>query len=382
MAADIVLEEDSIRATDVFNVATNETSPEVEIDPENNSITLPSSYSSITAGSATLQGSGALELHGTEGEEMVRASSSQSGGSLVFSSADSDAQVRITTEDANGALTMDAGSGATDIVQINTENDTGEMALSSSLGPETVTITADTTGTEDSVDYRTGGGGIVLRHKRTGNKQVTAETTASSGGQLTVRSAAGKRTCTLNGDDAALVLAGMPENNYQDRADSGFGGGELVLQQGVSQGDIQIHAKGERDSDYGTDGPRNHRPRILLDGPRGTLELGRPMQGSNAEAVSGRLFLRGLKSRAGRPLFEANAVDQRAKQNNGWRRSEAIFRFSDSPDYVLDRGGGAIRAFENGLMLYAGGQKVLFVRDDGNVLVRGQIETGVGSGMP
>ncbi len=39
MAADIVLEENSVRATDVFNVATNETSLEVD-GPENNSITV------------------------------------------------------------------------------------------------------------------------------------------------------------------------------------------------------------------------------------------------------------------------------------------------------------------------------------------------------
>jgi len=366
MPADIVLERNSTRVVDTLDIATGPSrSPEVTIDPSN---------ASVSAGEAILRRFALTQ----SGDDVVKGVAERGGGRLDVLSADSDARIRLTATGSNGELSMDSANGAEDVVSINATNGNGEVSLKTPLNSDPVTITADTTS-----DYLTGGGGMVLRHKRTNNKQVTAVTKDPSGGLVTVHSEGGKRTCSLDGDDAALVLAGLPEQNRGDQMDPSFGGGELVLQRGVDTPDIQLHAKGERDSDYGNEGPNNQQPRILLDCPEATAELGRPTQSPEAEAVSGSLHLRGLKNQADRPLFEANAVDEDAKRRNGWRRGEAIFRFSPKDrDFVLDRGGGAIRAFKNGLMLYAGGEKVLFVKDNGDVLVRGQVKTGQKGNMP
>jgi len=376
MASDIVFERDKTRVVEVLDVATSsQTDPGVTVDPSGSgSIDLPDD-GSISGGSVTVRGSGSVETENTSGTTVGAVRAFEDGGQVALASEDSDAEIQLTTRGSNGVLTMTNSAGATEMITVGTTNDTASVSLSSALGPETVSIQGDTTS-----DYRTGGGGVVLRHKRTGNTTATAVTKQSGGGVVTAHDESGVAACQLHGDDAALVLSGTREQGPGDQRAQRYGGGEVVLQQGdpgadISRTDIQIHAKGERDSDYGLDGGRSHRPRIVLDGPEATVELGREQQGPNAEAVPGSLNLRGTH---GWELLRANAVDPDEKQETGNERAEIEFNIADQRGEELTNGGGAIRAHPDGLMFYdADGDRALFITFDGEIHTRqGAIKQG------
>lgn len=376
MASDIVFEQGKTRVIDVLDVATSpQIGPAVKIDPSGTgSIELPQN-GSIRGGSVTVRDSGSVEAQNRSGTTVGAVRAYDDGCEVELTSGNSDAGIELSTTGSNGVMTMTNSAGAADMIEVGTTNDTATISLGSALGPKTVSIQGDTTS-----NYRTGGGGIVLRHKRTGNTTATAVTKQSGGGLVTAHDDSGVSTCQLHGDDAALVLSGTQELGPSDRRAQRYGGGEVVLQQGdpgadISRTDIQVHAKGERDSDYGLDGQRSHRPRIVLDGPEATAELGRKQQDPNAEAVPGSVSLRGTN---GSELLRANAADPDEKRQTGNERAEIEFNVTDRNGNEFTKGGGAIRAHPDGLMFYdADGDRALFITFNGEIHTKkGAIKQG------
>jgi len=201
------------------------------------------------------------------------------------------------------------------------------------------------------------GGRIQLFDTTRSEPAFVATTTSGGGGELRLTDDQDRTTCHVVGSEGALLLSGTPET-LDDQTKSAYGGGEVVLAKWQQSGprDVHVHATGEGVSDYGVDA--GNRPRILLDGPEATLELGRHRLGSERPAVTGRIRLRDDQ---GETLLEMRA-------RGGAEDSEASLFWSDGTSRELR---GRIRATQQGLVVYdAGGRKALVIRPDGEVSTR------------
>lgn len=173
-------------------------------------------------------------------------------------------------------------------------------------------------------------------------------------GRLAVNDRTGFPSCRLLGRDGALVLTGREEETDRSSAKAlygadAFGGGELVVRTndavddsviGASDvDDVHVHAKGERDSDYGADA--DNRPRIALDGPEATIELGRARIDDDRPGVNGEIRVRG---EGGELLLEAGTESRLTDEYGG----ELALRRSSggAAEHV-----GSIVAHEDGLMI-------------------------------
>lgn len=130
-------------------------------------------------------------------------------------------------------------------------------------------------------------------------------------------SAGGRESVLLDGTDSTLELSTTPEGQGGDtRDEERYGGGELVLQSETdADADIQVHAQGEPGSKYGVDD--GNRPRIYLNGPRATLELGRHRVGSDRPSKEGAATIR---SEYGDEALRM--------QTTGTGESEVVFEYS------------------------------------------------------
>lgn len=177
----------------------------------------------------------------------------------------------------------------------------------------------------------------------------------SEAGRAAVKNRLGYPTCRLLGRDGALVLTDRHEGTDQTEAEAtygndAFGGGELVVRtndtvddsysDASDTDDIHVHAKGERDSDYGVDA--DNRPRIHLDGPEATVELGRRKIDEDRPGVNGEIHVRG---ESGEVLLEAGTTENRLTNENG---GELVFRRSSSGTVEPM---GSIAAHRDGLMI-------------------------------
>jgi hypothetical protein len=119
------------------------------------------------------------------------------------------------------------------------------------------------------------------------SKRVTREV---SPGVLEVNTRFGESTVRLSGLDARLELDSRDGSEDDDR---NLGGGDLLVRDYSSEDrpDTYVHATADTDTNYGVD--NENRPRIFVDGPNATLELGRGnLPGPSRKAVGGGIKLR------------------------------------------------------------------------------------------
>jgi hypothetical protein len=296
---------------------------------------------------------GELFVRNSNQTPILEVRSAGDGGFVSVNDDANDAHGDLWAVDGDSILRVLAAGGGK--IKLDTE-DGGEMTIRDT--------DSDLTAEIKSVQ----GGLIRLKNKRL--KEAIAASAERNGGRLAVNTGSGQESCTVDGSDAALVLTGQPERGVEDREHQRFGGGEVVLRQGADRSDLHVHAQGERDSDYGTD--VGNRPRIHLNGPEATLELGRGEQHQQAEAVSGGIVLR--------DSYDTKLLEMRAENpsygGGGRHASEVIFWHGNTNGSVKE-GGGAIRSHGDGLMFYdARGNEALFITNTGEIHTAKEIREG------
>jgi hypothetical protein len=200
------------------------------------------------------------------------------------------------------------------------------------------------------------GGRVQLYDTTRSDPAFVAGTASNGAGELALTDGMGRTTCYAAGDEGALLLSGTPET-IDDQKRSSYGGGELLIEEWQSSGDrdIHVHATGEGTSDYGVD--TGNWPRIFIDGPESTLELGRHRLGPERRATNGRIRLRGEGG--------ATLVELRATAGN---RGEMSLFWSDGTERELR---GRIQAHPGGLVVFdAGGRQALTIGPQGEVRTR------------
>lgn len=189
-------------------------------------------------------------------------------------------------------------------------------------------------------------------------------TTSGDGGRIELTHENGKTTTKLLGDDATLLLDGTLGEKQSTGAPIDAGG-EVVLRSGgdVSK-DVHVHVSGSRDSDYGVNA--GNRPRIFLDGPKATLELGREELDRLRESVDGRVVIRDDSGNA--------VLELRVTEESG---AEIVFRQTDGDALDLR---GRIRVTSEGLEFYDSGDNLsMLIEKRGKIRTRKQIDEG---GLP
>lgn len=221
------------------------------------------------------------------------------------------------------------------------------------------------------------GGRLSLVGEADRAERLVAAATAD-GGKLTVKAPEGVPTGQLGGGDASLVLTGIPETPDRFTNDAGaersteWGGGELVVSEYASEvgdedpetvpRDIHIHARAEKNSKYGVDD--DNRPRIFLDGPTATLELGRGEVAENRVGLAGGIKVRDSD---GELVLELD-VDTDGGENFG--RVRFLHNDGDGTEFR-----GSIRAHPEGLMLYDSTESpALLITQSGAIETREPIE--------
>jgi len=266
---------------------------------------------------------------------------------------------------ATGEIDVRNKSGRS-VATLGGNDEAGFLALSDKSGDEVIRLDASSSGTNEisvvdgtevaaSINNTTLGGSINVRNTMQSEMAVHARADPD-GGRLQLSKLGGAFTCKMLGANAALLL--------EDDQVQGFdaaGGGELVIGNTGSSSapkDLHVHASGKFTSEYGL--PNNHRPRIYLNGPEATLELGRDQQSSGVEGVNGEVILR---DDHGESLLELRAT--------GSSTSEVVFRWTDGST-VEKR--GTIRAEQNGLMIRdSNGDEALLITNNGEVRTRKQV---------
>lgn len=180
-------------------------------------------------------------------------------------------------------------------------------------------------------------------------------------------------TVHLDAATTTLTLRGSPEiNPARDNPSPthDYGGGELVVASHGDPDDIHLHAKGEQASDYGTDNNDN-RPRITLNGPTATLDLGRHTLGSDRIGVPGTIRLR--DEQAGATVLELAAEQYLTSDFISREFGEVELSYYDAPKL---RHRGTIRAHQDGVMIYdAGENPALLLTPSGDMLTRHSVRT-------
>jgi hypothetical protein len=257
---------------------------------------------------------------------------------------------QLSARKGAGSLKLRNGNG-TQTVSLDASADAGKIELKrgSASDPDTTVTFGDTTD----------GGEFTVYDTPRNEAVVEGDVVPSGDGRLRLSDDAGRTTCRLLGSEGALVLSGPKESrsdgSLEDRA---FGGGELIVQEEATTRDIHVHATAETDSDYGVDA--GNRPRVFLDGPSATLELGREKVDADREAVSGNLILRDDR---GSQLLTFNAVNEAGVVGFSWADDESVTAC------------GSIAAVEDGLMVSAGsGTDALLITKLGEIQTASSIQ--------
>lgn len=333
--AEIILDTDRTEVIGNLTVATDESAePTVTLAPDTPKISVARS--------------GTISIRNTNGDDVASLSADDSGAGL------------LTVQD--GAATVTAGS------------DQQERGLIRVLG-DWSDWTAVRIGNNDH------GGRVLVRSGPKGIKEASKPVVdlraTDSGGAVTVNTRGGIPTGELRGDDASLVLTGVPEtgggklSGANTRAE--YGGGELLVRTYADEigdrdpaavpKDNHVHVRAETRSDYGVDA--GNRPRVFLDGPSATLELGRGPVDDDREGVAGNLRLRDDQ---GEMLLEMQTEVNEVDDSVG-----AVDFYHDEDGTAAFR--GRIQAHPRGLMIYdANSEPALLVDRNGELLTNRPIQ--------
>lgn len=298
------LKSDHVRAIHDLDVATTPTGEaNVSLNPETATVSLGGSNPDAT---------GAVSVGNASGDEVARLSGTDDAGSLELSDAGSRAFMKLDAAANNQTSEIEVLEGGDVRARVENTNTGGRVAVRNSMQ------------SAPAVDVRA----------------------TQNGGRVSVTNMGGSLAGELRGEDASLFL-----NHDQQSGFDAAGGGELVIGDMDSR-DIHVHATGKFRGTYGLE--NGNRPRILLQGPEATIELGRGEQDSPGPAKRGQAVLRDDR---GEKLLELRATQD--------SRSEVVFRWSDGGSAVLR---GTIEAVEDGLMFSdANGDDALLIATNGEI---------------
>lgn len=208
--------------------------------------------------------------------------------------------------DENGELRLRNGADSASPAVLSAKGGHGSLVLADRAADPIVSLDADPNDQIPGVHVRNGTHTTAtIQLGQVGMYYASPEETpaveADSSGTLTVTDDQGRATLELEGATSTLLLSGPPETGTanDDDPQTRYGGGELVLRS-RSNDDIHLHATGETESSYGVD--QSNRPRIHLNGPDATLELGRQTIDDDRPATNGEISLR---TDAGHSVLEA-----------------------------------------------------------------------------
>ena len=298
-----------------------------------------------------------VSLHPDTATVTVGSDAATSGGKI---------DVQDSTGTSLGVLSAAGGAGSLEVR--NGAGDTVVSLAGDSATQRKIEVTKPGQGVQTSVETRTPGGRITVYHNRNQDPVVVGEA-GPDGGRLELATSDGETTCELDADDAALVLSGTSEQDASDTRNEDWGGGEVVVSSYAAPGtkaDVAVHLRGERGSDYGVDD--NNRPRINVDGPNATLELGRESLGSDRGGVAGEVVVR---ADTGDPVLTVRVDD--SINPGATSGGEVEFTWVDGQGTARQR--GTIQAHPDGLMVYdAGGNEALLVGKRGTIRTRKPIQ--------
>jgi hypothetical protein len=303
--AELHLKSDHVRAIDRLDVATDRTGgANVTMDPWDASISLGGSQPAAT---------GEVTVGDTSGSAAGTLSASNEAGSLELNDSNSFTYVHLDAAAKNQTNEIEVLHGGDVMASVGNAPRGGRIAVHSELQ---TTPTVEVEGKKN-------------------------------GGRVHVRNLRGETAGELRGEDASLLLSDDQQSGL-----SAAGGGELVIGSMSSPTDVHVHATGKFQSAYGLG--NGNRPRILLNGPEATIELGRAEQGNGASAKHGQVLLRDDN---GERLLELRATQDSS--------SEVVFKWSDGGSPVRR---GTIRAVEDGLMFRdANGDDALLISNNGQI---------------
>jgi len=273
----------------------------------------------------------------------------------------------VTTHPSGGRVGVLSAENDAGSVKLRDESGNPTVSLDASGGPEKIRTTrGDNSDTTVAIGDTSDGGQFTVYDTPRNKTVVEGDPTPRGSGLLRLWDDSDRITCRLDGRDGGLVLSG-PEESAPDGSgkDSDFGGGELVVQEdvgstdGAAPFDIHVHATAEQDSDYGVDD--DNRPRIVLDGPSATLDLGRGSIDSDREAVPGEVVVRDDR---GGTLLTLSAT-----ANN---TAEVAFDWSDDGTVTAC---GAIKAVRRGLAVTdSNGDTALLVTKLGEIKTKSSVQ--------
>lgn len=264
-----------------------------------------------------------------------------------------------------GVLSAENDAGS---VKLRDESGNPTVSLDASGGPEKIRTTrGDNPDTTVAIGDTSDGGQFTVYDTPRNKSVVEGDLTPRGSGLLRLWDDSDRTTCRLDGGDGGLVLSGPEESGPNGTGKySDFGGGELVVREdvgstdGAAPFDVHVHATAEQDSDYGVDD--DNRPRIFLDGPRATLDLGRGEVDSDREAVAGELIVR--DDRGGKLLTLSATVNNTAVVDFSWSDNGAVTSC------------GAIRAVQQGLAVTdSNGNTALLITKLGEIKTRSPVQS-------
>lgn len=263
-----------------------------------------------------------------------------------------DKEASVTVSDTNG------NEGA----KLESSRNAGRMELTGSVGNSIAWAGAEPNSDAGRLDVT----------DPTGVPTISFSTADRTSIELNVRREGRARTnCSLRIPE--LILDGTSERDDEGQFQKDHGGGEVLLR-GWAPGEqpVRVHLKGERDSDYGRDA--GNMPRALVDGPEGTLDLGRGPSGvePSPEGVAGRLVIRSDYDDSA-TVFDIGVADDSAGRSLG-----QVTLSADDGGSLVDT--GTVGGHGAGLMVFDGlrssGDQRLLVRDHDEfpVVTSGKIE--------
>lgn len=302
-------------------------------------------------------------MRNASGDPLVGADATSQGG--VVSVFDASGSTKV-----GGIGVYSSGDGLATVDGVNGD---GGVTLSGADDRGSIEVRTDNGNTVATVESTNPGAALELS-EHDGDARVRAEA-FDAGGMVSVTDNEGGTTATLHGDDSTLELVGRPEPGGEgERERRRYGGGEVIIANGLERRDPFVHVNGDADSDYGL--ARGYRPRIYVNGPEANIEAGRGSRkflGSDEElpAVDGSVRLRDT---FGTELVKINAQSPTHSQPH--QHVAEIVLDHGRPNDVQQGGGGAIRAVGDGLMFYVAGQKALFITNTGEILTAKEIHEG------
>lgn len=309
--AELHLKAKHVRAVNRLDVAVDDTSdPPIQLDP---------TTASVVVGGGTQSQSGEVVVRNTAGTDVLSLTETDEAGHL-----------EVRDSGAEPVVVLDgSGQNQTSAIEVRRS---GRVAA--------------------AVDIGTNGGRVAVRNTLQSEDAVSLEG-SGSGGRIAVTKVGGDPTCEIVGEDAAVLL-----NDDQQSGLSAAGGGELVVGNVNGTTDVHVHATGKFNSTYGLG--NGNRPRIYLNGPEASMELGRDRQSNGAESVNGEVV---MCDDHGNPLLELRATNAAT--------SEIVMRWSDGTS-VDQR--ARIEGGKQGLMIYdANGNEALLIAKNGEIRTAKQV---------